>query len=52
MTKFDIELLKMIICPKTGSELTFDEKKNVLISKDKKNIYPIKDGMPILLIDD
>ena len=43
------ELLKILICPKTGSKLLFDKAKNELISKKAKLAYPIRDNMPILL---
>ena len=43
------ELLKILICPKTGSKLFFDKEKNELISKKAKLAYPIKDNIPILL---
>ena len=47
-TNFD-ELLKILICPKTGSKLLFDKAKNELISKKAKLAYPIRDDIPILL---
>ena len=37
------ELLKILICPKTGSKLFFDKKKNELISKKGKLAYPIRE---------
>ena len=43
------ELLKILICPKTGSKLSFDKEKNELISKKGKLAYPIRDNIPILL---
>ena len=43
------ELLKILICPKTGSKLLFDKEKNELVSKKAKLAYPIKDNIPILL---
>ena len=42
-------LLKILICPKTGSKLLFDKEKNELISKKAKLAYPIRDNIPILL---
>ena len=44
------ELLKILICPKTGSKLFFDKEKNELISKKGKLAYPIRDNIPILLV--
>ena len=43
------ELLKILICPMTGSKLLFDKEKNELISKKGKLAYPIRDNIPILL---
>ena len=43
------ELLKILICPKTGSKLLFDKEKNELISKTGNLAYPIRDNIPILL---
>ena len=43
------ELLKILICPKTGSKLLFNKEKNELISKKAKLAYPIRDNIPILL---
>ena len=43
------ELLKILICPKTGSKLLFDKAKNELISKKAKLAYPVRDNIPILL---
>ena len=43
------ELLKILICPKTGSKLLFDKEKNELISKKGKLAYPIRDNIPILV---
>ncbi len=43
------KLLKILICPKTGSKLLFDKKKNELISKKAKLAYPIRNNIPILL---
>ena len=43
------DLLKILICPKTGTKLSFDKEKNELISKKGKLAYPIRDNIPILL---
>ena len=49
---FDLTILDVIVCPVTKQKLIFDKKKNELISKKAKLAYPIKDGIPILLIDE
>lgn len=50
--KFDIKMLEFLICPVSGGELTYDEKKQCLISKKASLVYPIRDGIPILLQDE
>ena len=43
------QLLKILVCPKTGSNLKYDKKKKELISLKAKLAYPIKNNIPILL---
>ncbi len=50
--KFDLKILDIIVCPATKQKLTFDEKNNQLISKKAKLAYPIKEGIPILLVEE
>ena len=50
--KFDLKILDIIVCPVTKQKLTFDEKNNQLISKKAKLAYPIRQGIPILLVDE
>ena len=45
------ELLKILICPKTKGSLIYNKKKQELISKKAGLAYPIKDGIPIMLIE-
>lgn len=49
---FDESLLEIIVCPITKEKLIFDKKKNELISKKAKLAFPIKEGIPILLIEE
>ena len=44
-----LDLLEILICPKSGGELTFDKIKMELVSKKAKLAYPIEDGIPIML---
>ena len=46
---FDINLLRILVCPKTHTKLIFDEIKLELISKAAGLAYPIRNGIPILL---
>ena len=49
---FDESLLDIIVCPVTKEKLIFDKKNNELLSKEANLAFPIKDGIPILLIED
>ena len=43
------KLLEILVCPKTGGKLKYDNKKNELISLKAKLAYPIRNNIPILL---
>ena len=49
--KFDRNLLEIIVCPKTHTKLVLDEDRNELISNAAGLAFPIRNGIPILLID-
>ncbi|MBF96078.1 MAG: hypothetical protein CFH34_00687 [Alphaproteobacteria bacterium MarineAlpha9_Bin4] len=49
---FDQSLLEIIVCPVSKEKLTYDKKNNELISKKAKLAFPIKDGIPVLLIEE
>ena len=44
-------MLNSIVCPKTKGSLIYNKKTNELISKKGKIAYPIKNGIPILLLE-
>ncbi len=48
----DRKLLELLVCPKTKAPLTFDEKAMELISDKARLAYPVRDGVPILLISE
>ena len=45
MNDFDETIVPLLICPKTGKNLFYDKKK-ILHTDDRKNIYKIKKGYP------
>ena len=49
ISNFDLNLLRIIVCPKTHTNLSFDEIKLELVSKAAGLAYPIRNGIPILL---
>ena len=46
-----LELLEIMICPKTGGKLILDKENEEIISEKGKIAYPIIDGIPIMLVD-
>ena len=46
------ELLKILVCPLCKGELFYDEKNQELICHESKLAYKIKDGIPVMLIDE
>lgn len=51
-TKPDGKMLEALLCPQTHGRLEYDAKKNELISKSAKLAYPIRNGIPIMLVDE
>ncbi|KJV69232.1 trm112p-like family protein [Candidatus Neoehrlichia lotoris str. RAC413] len=48
----DEKLLSILVCPVTKGKLHYNKITNELISEDAKLAFPIKDGIPIMLIDE
>jgi uncharacterized protein YbaR (Trm112 family) len=48
----DPKLLEILVCPLTKGPLTYDEERNELVSKQANLAYPIRDGIPIMLVDE
>ncbi len=46
------ELLEILVCPKCKGELEYDRKAEELLCHKCKLAYPIKDDIPIMLIDE
>ncbi|MBT8413401.1 MAG: Trm112 family protein [Boseongicola sp.] len=51
-TKFDRRMLEVLVCPQTRAQLTFDAKAQELVSKAAHLAYPIRNGIPIMLVDE
>jgi len=47
----DPEILELLVCPLTKKPLDYDEAKQELISRTAGLAYPIKNGIPIMLVD-
>ena len=48
----DQKLLEILVCPLTKGPLEFDRDKQELISRQAKLAYPIRDGIPIMLLEE
>jgi uncharacterized protein YbaR (Trm112 family) len=52
MTEFDRQMLESLVCPRTHGSLRYDAAAQELISKAAHLAFPIRDGIPIVLIDE
>ena len=52
MTEIDPKLLEILVCPLTKTTLRYDKDAQELISEQAKLAYPIRDGIPIMLVDE
>ncbi|HCR85914.1 MAG TPA: hypothetical protein DIV86_04480 [Alphaproteobacteria bacterium] len=50
--KLDAKLLEVLACPLTKQPLHYDETRNVLISKQAGLEFEIRNGIPIMLLDE
>jgi uncharacterized protein YbaR (Trm112 family) len=50
--KVDPKLLEILVCPLTKGPLRYDAAAQELISDRAGLAYPIRDGIPIMLIDE
>jgi uncharacterized protein len=48
----DPRLLEILVCPLTKGPLVYDREAGELISHQAGLAYPIRDGIPIMLIDE
>ena len=48
----DPQLLEILVCPLTKGPLEYDKAKGELISKQANLAYPIRDGIPVMLVDE
>ena len=50
--QFDRRMLEALICPKTHARLSYDVEAQELISKPANLAFPIRNGIPVMLIDE
>jgi uncharacterized protein YbaR (Trm112 family) len=50
--EIDPKLLEILVCPLTKGPLRYDREAQELISDEAGLAYPIRDGIPIMLVDE
>ncbi|MGN7437601.1 MAG: Trm112 family protein [Alcanivorax sp.] len=50
--ELDPKLLEILVCPVSKGPLTYDREKQELISEQAKRAYPIRDGIPVMLVEE
>ena len=52
MTDFDPRMLESLVCPQTQGMLRYDADAQELVSKAAHLAFPIRDGIPVMLVDE
>tara|TARA_B100001057_G_C22630991_1_gene864389 strand:- start:95 stop:301 length:207 start_codon:yes stop_codon:yes gene_type:complete len=50
--EIDRRLLEVLVCPLTRGPLVYDRANNELISHQARKAYPVRAGVPIMLVDE
>lgn len=50
--EIDPRLLEILVCPLTKARLRYDRAAQELVSEEAGLAYPIRDGIPIMLVDE
>lgn len=48
----DTKMLEALICPVTRASLSYDATAQELVSKKARLAFPIRNGIPVLLVDE
>ncbi|WP_370400038.1 Trm112 family protein [Sulfitobacter sp. JB4-11] len=51
-TTFDRRMLEALICPRSQTGLRYDAEKQELVSDAAHLAFPIRNGIPVMLIDE
>ncbi len=51
-TPHDRKMLEALVCPQTRTLLRYDAERQELVSKAARLAYPIRNGIPIMLVDE
>ena len=49
---FDPKMLEALVCPQTHQSLSYDPEKQELVSRAAHLAFPIRDGIPVMLVDE
>jgi len=49
--EIDPRLLEILVCPHSRGPLVYDRARQELVSRQAGLAYPVRDGVPILLVD-
>lgn len=52
MKRPDPRLLELLVCPLTRTPLRYDSERAELISDKAKLAFPIRNGIPVMLVDE
>jgi len=52
MADIDLDLLAILVCPITRTPLRYDAHAQELISEAAGVAYPIRDGVPVMLVEE
>lgn len=50
--EFDRHMLEALVCPVTQNNLLYDAETQELISETAKLAFPIRGGIPVMLVDE
>ena len=50
--RMDPQLLEILVCPLTKTPLTYNKETQELVSEQACLAYPIRNGVPIMLVDE
>ena len=51
-TKFDRRMIEALTCPETQGPLSYDAERQELISRPAGLAYPIRNGIPVMLVSE
>ncbi|MBM3615982.1 MAG: Trm112 family protein [Alphaproteobacteria bacterium] len=51
-TETDRRMLEALVCPLTQAVLSYDAERQELVSKAAHLAYPIRDGIPVMLVSE